>query len=118
MQTAIDTVSCVNCNTEIPAEMAHYCFGMCYQCQCEAHACGEIDMDATDGFADHPRYEDCGDYDGMLDEDIAVREGRAEYITESPSCIHAREMERLVRGVFVPVTRCGATVFDGNDIPF
>jgi hypothetical protein len=115
MQTEIETVPCCRCNAAIFADMAHDCFGMCFQCQCEAHACGEIDMDATDGFADYTRDRCDDDNEGATEEDVAVAEGRAEWIESAPATQHANELHRLAVGVSVNVTVRGNFYCD---IPF
>jgi len=113
MQATMTT--CDGCGTAISEEAAHYGFGMCYQCQCSAHACGAIDMDATDGIEDVVR-DRCDDHnDGVTEEEIAVDEGRAEWLCSSPTVQHAREVERLISGVAVALTVRG--VFH-CDIPF
>lgn len=101
--TATDTTTCLDCGIAISDEAAHYGFGRCYSCQCDAHAMGEIDMDATDGIADTYR-ETFGDEPDYTEDDLAVMRGDACYVTDSPTWQHARECERLVEGVHVMLT--------------
>lgn len=112
--TSEPTTPCLGCNTPISLEAAHWCDGRCYQCQCDAHATGEIDMDYSENIPAFRPDEDHYD-DGMTEEDAAVAEGIAEYIENSPSIQFNRERERLAAGVFVSLTVGGDLSWE---IPF
>lgn len=113
--TTENMTACLGCGTLIPIDAAFWCDGRCYQCQCEAHATGEIDMDYTEGFTDDRIDESDYADEGMTEDDIAVREGLACYLSDSPAWQHARECDRLRTGAPALLTINSACDWD---IPF
>lgn len=106
-------MTCLGCKTVISYEAAHYGFGRCYQCQCEAHGF-EIDMDATDGIEDVYR-ESFGFEPDYSEDDLEVMRGTACYLSDSPVWQNARERERLAAGVHATLTVGGDCSWE---IPF
>lgn len=105
MNTATETVPCLGCDTPIDVEAAAHCFGRCFQCQCESHSTGEINMDATDGYDGYDRFrEDIGE------------DGPDDTTPPDAAWYWNLERDRLTHGVRVSLTVSG--VDPCWDIPF